>query len=126
MKTKKNKPSMKRFGVAPRVGYNSDDFYKRKLYLEGNGKNETEYGESPVPSEVVDSIICQDSRTMDQLPDRSIHLMITSPPYNVGKEYDENLALDEYRKLLRNVFQETYRVLVPGGRACINVANLGR
>jgi site-specific DNA-methyltransferase (adenine-specific) len=52
--------------------------------------------------------------------------MITSPPYNVKKEYDEDLTLDEYRKLLRNVFQETHRILVTGGRACINVANLGR
>jgi site-specific DNA-methyltransferase (adenine-specific) len=55
-----------------------------------------------------------------------MHLMITSPPYNVKKEYDEDLTLDEYRKLLRNVFQETHRILVTGGRACINVANLGR
>jgi site-specific DNA-methyltransferase (adenine-specific) len=63
---------------------------------------------------------------MEELPDCSVHLMITSPPYNVGKEYDENLSLEEYRSLLRKVFEETYRVLVPGGRACINVANLGR
>ncbi|HUL43992.1 MAG TPA: site-specific DNA-methyltransferase [Bacteroidota bacterium] len=52
--------------------------------------------------------------------------MITSPPYNVGKDYDENLSLKEYRALLHDVFLETFRVLVPGGRACINVANLGR
>lgn len=63
---------------------------------------------------------------MNQLPDSSIHLMITSLPYNVGKDYDENLSLGEYRKLLRDVFSETYRVLVTGGRICINVANLGR
>ena len=52
--------------------------------------------------------------------------MITSPPYNVQKDYDDNLSLPEYLELLRRVFQETYRVLVPGGRACVNVANLGR
>jgi site-specific DNA-methyltransferase (adenine-specific) len=52
--------------------------------------------------------------------------MITSPPYNVRKEYDADLTLDEYRDLLRRVFRETYRVLVAGGRACVNVANLGR
>ncbi len=63
---------------------------------------------------------------MEELPDRSVHLMITSPPYNVSKEYDEDLALEEYRSLLRSVFRETYRVLVEGGRACINVANVGR
>jgi site-specific DNA-methyltransferase (adenine-specific) len=63
---------------------------------------------------------------MKELPDNSIHLMITSPPYNVSKEYDEDLSLEEYLTLLKNSFSETYRVLVNGGRACINVANLGR
>jgi site-specific DNA-methyltransferase (adenine-specific) len=63
---------------------------------------------------------------MDELPDCSIHLMVTSPPYNVGKDYDEDLSLDEYLAFLRNVWKEVYRVLVPGGRACVNVANLGR
>ncbi len=52
--------------------------------------------------------------------------MVTSPPYNVGKDYDEDLSLDEYLAMLQKVFQETYRVLVPGGRACVNIANLGR
>lgn len=63
---------------------------------------------------------------MSELPNNSVHLMITSPPYNVTKEYDDNLSLEEYVLLLRNVWKETYRVLVPGGRACINIANLGR
>jgi site-specific DNA-methyltransferase (adenine-specific) len=63
---------------------------------------------------------------MDELPDNSIHLMVTSPPYNASKEYDENLSLEEYLSLLFGVWKETYRVLVPGGRACINIANLGR
>ena len=63
---------------------------------------------------------------MSELPDHSVHLMVTSPPYNVRKEYDEDLSLEEYRELLRTVFKETYRVLVTGGRACVNVANLGR
>jgi len=52
--------------------------------------------------------------------------MVTSPPYNVGKEYDENLSLSEYLTFLTRVWKEVYRVLVPGGRACINIANLGR
>ncbi|MEJ5301173.1 MAG: site-specific DNA-methyltransferase [Thermodesulforhabdaceae bacterium] len=53
-------------------------------------------------------------------------LMITSPPYNVGKEYDRNFSLNEYREFLKRVWAEVKRVLVPGGRACINIANLGR
>ena len=63
---------------------------------------------------------------MNELPDNSVHLMITSPPYNVSKDYDEDLSLEEYLSLLKRAFTETYRVLVNGGRACINVANLGR
>ena len=63
---------------------------------------------------------------MDGLPDNCVHLMVTSPPYNVTKTYDDDLSLHEYLELLRRVFAETYRVLANGGRACVNVANLGR
>ena len=63
---------------------------------------------------------------MKEIPDNSLHLMVTSPPYNVTKEYDQDRSLKEYLDLLRKVFTETYRVLVFGGRACINIANLGR
>jgi site-specific DNA-methyltransferase (adenine-specific) len=63
---------------------------------------------------------------MSELPDSSVALMVTSPPYNVGKEYDADLSLEEYLKLLRRVIFETFRVIIPGGRAAINVANLGR
>ena len=63
---------------------------------------------------------------MDEIPDNSIHLMITSPPYNVGKEYDNDLTLMEYEELLMSVFAETHKKLVTGGRACINMANIGR
>jgi site-specific DNA-methyltransferase (adenine-specific) len=63
---------------------------------------------------------------MKEIPDNSVHLMVTSPPYNVTKEYDKDLTLREYLQLLRKVFTETHRVLVYGGRVCVNVANLGR
>ena len=52
--------------------------------------------------------------------------MVTSPPYAVGKDYDEDWSLEEYRAFLKAAWKETKRVLVPGGRVCINVANLGR
>jgi len=47
--------------------------------------------------------------------------MITSPPYNVEKEYDEDFTSLSF---LKTVWKEIYRV--PRGRACINIANLGR
>jgi len=63
---------------------------------------------------------------MAELPDGSVALMVTSPPYNVGKYYDADLTLDEYLAFLKRVLAETHRVLVPGGRVAFNVANLGR
>ncbi|MDR1443403.1 MAG: site-specific DNA-methyltransferase [Treponema sp.] len=78
------------------------------------------------PAEYLNTIIHGSCRKMKELPDNCLHLMITSPPYNVSKEYDEDLSLPEYLDLLHDSFSETYRVLAGGGRACINVANLGR
>ena len=82
--------------------------------------------ENTIPKYVLDKILLQDSRKMTCLPDSCLHLMVTSPPYNVGKEYDEDLTMKEYFDLLKDVFSETYRVLVNGGRACVNIANVGR
>lgn len=63
---------------------------------------------------------------MRELPCNSVALMVTSPPYNVGKDYDLDLPLDEYLEFIGRVLGETHRVLVPGGRVAFNVANLGR
>jgi len=63
---------------------------------------------------------------MNELPDNSVALMVTSPPYNVGKSYDRDLSMGEYLDFLKRVLAETLRVLVPGGRVAFNVANLGR
>lgn len=86
----------------------------------------TDTHENVLSNEIVNQIFIHSSEKMHELPDNSIHLMVTSPPYNVTKEYDQNLTLQQYLQLVRNVMQETYRVLVDGGRACVNVANLGR
>lgn len=114
------------FGSPGRISHDSTNFYKSRLY-EGLPKEESyEYIENTIPSQYLDQIFCKTSEKMEELPDNSVHLMVTSPPYNVGKEYDENLTLNEYREFLKRVWTEVKRVLVPGGRACINIANLGR
>ena len=114
------------FGSPGRAGHDASAFYSARLYNGQPQEQEGAYFENPVPADKLDTILHASSETMTDLPDASVHLMVTSPPYNVGKDYDEDLSLAEYSAFLKRVWAETYRVLVPGGRACINVANLGR
>jgi modification methylase len=112
--------------VSRREGHDSSKFYSRKLYDKSKGDAGADTADNTVPPEYVDRVLCKSSEKMDELPDSCIHLAVTSPPYNVGKTYDQDLTLAEYRHLLKTVFSEVFRVLVAGGRACVNVANLGR
>jgi DNA modification methylase len=114
------------FGSPSRVNHDSSAFYASKLY-EGLVEEETQpYLENIMPAEALDKIFLSSSASMVELPDACVHLMATSPPYNVGKEYDDDLSMDHYLAFLKRTWSEVKRVLVPGGRACINIANLGR
>jgi site-specific DNA-methyltransferase (adenine-specific) len=124
--TRKHGTSSSSFGTNGRINHDSSKFYNSKLYSGITIKEVEDKTENVLPDKIVNTYILGSSENMKELPDNSIHLMITSPPYNASKEYDEDLSLEEYLTLLENVFKETYRVLVNGGRACINVANLGR
>ncbi|RLG31129.1 site-specific DNA-methyltransferase [Methanosarcinales archaeon] len=114
------------FGTSGRTNHDSTAFYTSKLYESLPKEEKVEYVENPIPPESLNRILQKSSESMDDLPDNSVHLMVTSPPYNVGKDYDDDLTLENYREFLKRVWKEVFRVLVPGGRACINVANLGR
>jgi len=117
------------FGSPGRESHDSTPFYSRKLYKDIDLPNPSpvDLVENNVPREFLDKIVLGDAReVLKKLPDRCVHLMITSPPYNVGKDYDEDLTLGEYLDFIGEVMREVYRVLVWGGRACFNVANLGR
>jgi len=87
-----------------------------------------------------DIIYNKSSEQMDELPDKSIDLMVTSPPYNInvsygnkhkngkiinskGKKYNDNLPEDIYRQMLRNVILETKRVLKNNGQIWLNIKN---
>jgi site-specific DNA-methyltransferase (adenine-specific) len=115
------------FGASRREGHDSSPFYGRFV--------------APVMSDddeicdctVKDSIILGDSRIMAAVPSKSVALVCSSPPYFSGKEYEEEMGRGhipatyvEYLKQLADVFAECRRVLEPGGRIAINVANLGR
>jgi len=114
------------FGTPGRINHDATKFYESRLYDGLRNGKKVKYIENEIHEKNINRIFCKSSEKMDELPDNSVHLMVTSPPYNVSKEYDDNLSLNEYLKLLNTVWRETYRVLVPGGRACVNVANLGR
>ncbi len=114
------------FGSPGRSGHDSTAFYAGRLYEGLPKEQKAEYVENPIASQSLDEVHCKSSEAMGELPDNSVHLMVTSPPYNVGKDYDEDLTLAEYMGFLKSVWKEVHRVLVPGGRACINIANLGR
>ena len=122
---------MKSFGTSGREGHDSSHFYSRKLYDSDTKSTEKSHINGKAAAKILkdkslNRIYNHTGESMHELPDNSVHLMVTSPPYNVGKDYDDDLTMDEYTLLLNNVWKETYRVLVPGGRACINIANVGR
>lgn len=123
---KKNGTKTSSFGTNGRINHDSSEFYNSKLYKELANNKQVKKETNQFPENHLNSTILGSAEDMSMIPDNSLHLMITSPPYNVSKEYDEDLSLTEYLEMLRKVFNETYRVLVNGGRACINVANLGR
>ena len=114
------------FGSVVRESHSSKKFYSSKLFKGFEIPKNIVYRETKIDVKDLDRLYCKSSEKMDEIPDDSIHLMITSPPYNVGKEYDNDLTLDEYLELLTGVFREVHRKLVTGGRACINIANIGR
>ena len=114
------------FGAAGRVNHDASRFYSGALYDGKQAPQVAEGLENLLPKEAHNRIFPHSSQHMDELPDACVHLMVTSPPYNAGKEYDQDLSLQAYLDMLHSVWLETLRVLAPGGRACINVANLGR
>lgn len=123
---KRKKTETSEFGTPGRISHDSSKFYSSRLYDGLSRENLSQHIENPVPQGNIDKFFCKSSESMDELPDQSVHCMITSPPYNSQKLYDRDLTLEEYLEFLKRVWKETHRVLVPGGRACINVANLGR
>jgi DNA modification methylase len=116
------------FGASARESHDAAPFYARfrapELSLDDT---------VAAPAPIAEPFVRGDARKMDTVADGSVALVATSPPYFAGKQYEEELQREgvpasylEYLDMLREVFAECVRVLEPGGRIAVNVANLGR
>ena len=108
-------------------GHDASEFYGRFAPLRQDSSG------VPAAPVTVDKLVVGDSRNMKVVNDDSVALVVTSPPYYAGKEYETELGRGgvpssyvDYLIMLRDVFAECWRVLEPGGRIAVNVANLGR
>ena len=116
------------FGAGARESHDSTPFYDRFRPPELSDDQDV-----PRPEPVAEPFVHGDARHMDGVADGSVALVVTSPPYFAGKQYEEELEREgvpssylEYLEMLTEVFAECVRKLEPGGRIAVNVANLGR
>lgn len=69
-------------------------------------------------------VVCQDNLVfMRSLPDASMKLIVTSPPYNLGKEYETKISLEDCLTAQRETIQEAVRLLHPSGSICWQIGN---
>lgn len=114
------------FGVSARESHDSIAFRRLRIN-DGMSRDPNSVGvKEDVSGDWYDRLYCGSSAEMVDIPSNTVGLAFTSPPYSVGKSYDEDLSLEEWQYLMSAVAAEVWRVLVPGGRYVINVANIGR
>lgn len=125
--SRRSSTSTSNFGVGRRESHDSSGFYARFA------APEISTDDTVAVAPETDRIWVHDAREMPELPNDSVALVVTSPPYFAGKAYEEELGQGhipasylEYLDGLTEVFAECARVLEPGGRIAVNVANLGR
>ncbi|MGH2685768.1 MAG: DNA-methyltransferase, partial [Actinomycetota bacterium] len=116
------------FGVSRRENHDASGFYGRF-----RAPDLSDDARVPEPRPLAAPFFHGDARCMAGIDDGSVALVVTSPPYFAGKQYEEELERDgvpssygEYLELLHDVFAECVKKLEPGGRIAVNVANLGR
>jgi DNA modification methylase len=127
MSGRRKPTSTSAFGVGRRESHDASGFYDRFT------PPVLSVDDDVVRSPIGEKPILGDARNMGEVEDASVALVVTSPPYFAGKEYEEALgeghvpaSYFEYLEMLTAVFAESVRTLEPGGRIAVNVANLGR
>lgn len=115
----------KSFGTGKRESHDASTFYNSKFMGGAQPPKKPRISQFPSPEIWANNIICS-SNTVFGIPEESIALAFTSPPYNVGKDYDLDMTMGEYEEFIFQFGRSVYKYLIPGGRYIINVANLGR
>jgi ParB/RepB/Spo0J family partition protein len=87
-------------------------------------KNDKDKPVLEIPEGDIPGVFFKDSSDMSELADESVHLIVTSPPYGVGMEYEEGVSFDDHLQMLKKVLGECVRVLCPGRKICINVGDI--
>ena len=118
------------FGVSRREGHDSSAFYER--FKAPEISSDSDIARHSCRDELWVGNAC-DMDAYGDIADNSVALVVTSPPYFAGKEYEEAVGEGHipadyvaYLEMLEAVFSECARKLEPGGRIAVNVANLGR
>lgn len=127
MPPRRRPTSTSNFGAGRRESHDASAFYSRFT------PPTISEDETVNRYEDADRVIVGDARDMSMVPDNCVALVVTSPPYFAGKEYEEEMGRGHvpenyiaFLEMLRDVLAECVRVLEPGGRVAVNVANLGR
>ena len=93
-------------------------------YLAKTRKSNKDKASEIVPSGDVQGVYFKDARKMSELPDKSVHLIVTSPPYFVGMEYEVGMTFKDHLENMEAVIEECARVIVPGGIIALNVGDI--
>ena len=129
MRTSNTRTATSSFGVSRRQNHDASGFYDRFPAPILVNSEQVE------PPAQIDKLWVGDSRYIDnqQIADNSVALIVTSPPYYAGKDYELDTtephvpsSYVEYLVMLHDVFKACVPKLEPGGRIAVNVANLGR
>jgi site-specific DNA-methyltransferase (adenine-specific) len=127
MPPRRRPTSTSNFGAGRRESHDATAFYERfTAPTISDDDHVVSYSDT-------DRIVVGDARSMSDVPEACVALVVTSPPYFAGKAYEEEMGQGHipgdyvaYLEMLRDVLEECVRVLEPGGRLAVNVANLGR
>ena len=94
-----------------------------KRYI-SKGKQHKEAQEVEIPEGEIPGVFMKDSRDMSELKDESVHLIVSSPPFNIGMEFEEGISFEKHIEEVKAVLKECARVLVPGGIMALDVADI--